>query len=124
MEVEEGSSGVGTGPECYYCLFQMPPPEYSTVYQHKLDEISQFRRELQVESSSCFSSFCSCFPFFSCSCLDQVEYEAEYERALVEVKEELREKEVKEGIVIRISSSSSKCYCHHYHRHPDCRVRT
>ena len=47
----------------------MPPPEYSTAYQTKLQQISQFRRELQVE------------------------YEAEYERALVEVKEELREKE-------------------------------
>ena len=47
----------------------MPPPDYSTVYQHKLEEINQFRRELQVE------------------------YQAEYERALVDVKEELIEKE-------------------------------
>ena len=49
--------------------FQMPPPDYSTVYQQKLEEINQFRRELQVE------------------------YQAEYERALVEVKEDLTEKE-------------------------------
>ena len=27
---------------------QMPPPEYSTAYQTKLDQISEFRRELQV----------------------------------------------------------------------------
>ena len=47
----------------------MPPPEYSTVFQQKLEEISQFRRELQVE------------------------YQAEYERALVEVKDELKETE-------------------------------
>ena len=47
----------------------MPPPDYSTVYQEKLEEINQFRRELQVE------------------------YQGEYERALVEVKEELIEKE-------------------------------
>ena len=47
----------------------MPPPDYSTVYQQKLEEINQFRRELQVE------------------------YQGEYERALVEVKEELIEKE-------------------------------
>lgn len=47
----------------------MPPPDYSTVYQHKLEEINQFRRELQVE------------------------YQAEYERALVDVKEDLIEKE-------------------------------
>ena len=47
----------------------MPPPDYSTVYQQKLEEINQFRRELQVE------------------------YQAEYERALVEVKEDLTEKE-------------------------------
>ena len=47
----------------------MPPPDYSTVYQQKLEEINQFRRELQVE------------------------YQAEYERALVDVKEELIEKE-------------------------------
>jgi hypothetical protein len=49
----------------------MPPPEYSTAYQGKLEEISQLRRELQVE------------------------YEAEYERALVEVKDQLREQEVR-----------------------------
>ena len=47
----------------------MPPPDYSTVYQQKLEEINQFRRELQVE------------------------YQGEYERALVEVKDELTEKE-------------------------------
>ena len=47
----------------------MPPPDYSTVYQEKLEEINQFRRELQVE------------------------YQAEYERALVDVKENLIEKE-------------------------------
>ena len=47
----------------------MPPPDYSTVYQEKLEEINQFRRELQVE------------------------YQGEYERALVEVKDELTEKE-------------------------------
>ena len=47
----------------------MPPPDYSTVYQQKLEEINQFRRELQVE------------------------YQGEYERALVDVKEELIEKE-------------------------------
>ena len=47
----------------------MPPPDYSTVYQQKLEEINQFRRELQVE------------------------YQAEYERALVDVKEDLIEKE-------------------------------
>ena len=47
----------------------MPPPDYSTVYQEKLEEINQFRRELQVE------------------------YQGEYERALVDVKEELIEKE-------------------------------
>ena len=47
----------------------MPPPDYSTVYQHKLEEINQFRRELQVE------------------------YQAEYERALVDVKDDLIEKE-------------------------------
>ena len=47
----------------------MPPPDYSTVYQHKLEEINQFRRELQVE------------------------YQAEYERSLVDVKEDLIEKE-------------------------------
>ena len=47
----------------------MPPPDYSTVYQEKLEQINQFRRELQVE------------------------YQGEYERALVEVKEELIEKE-------------------------------
>ena len=47
----------------------MPPPDYSTVYQHKLEEINQFRRELQVE------------------------YQAEYDRALVDVKEDLIEKE-------------------------------
>ena len=29
-------------------MLQMPPPEYSNVYQKKLEEISQFRRELQV----------------------------------------------------------------------------
>ena len=29
---------------------QMPPPEYSTAYQTKLDQISEFRRELQVTS--------------------------------------------------------------------------
>ena len=47
----------------------MPPPDYSTVYQQKLEEINTFRRELQVE------------------------YQGEYERALVDVKEELIEKE-------------------------------
>ena len=47
----------------------MPPPDYSTVYQQKLEELNQFRRELQVE------------------------YQGEYERALVDVKEELIEKE-------------------------------
>ena len=47
----------------------MPPPDYSTVYQEKLEVINQFRRELQVE------------------------YQGEYERALVDVKEELIEKE-------------------------------
>ena len=47
----------------------MPPPDYSTEFQQKLEEINQFRRELQVE------------------------YQGEYERALVEVKEELIEKE-------------------------------
>ena len=47
----------------------MPPPDYSTVYQQKLEEINQFRRELQVE------------------------YQGEYERALVDVKEDLIEKE-------------------------------
>ena len=47
----------------------MPPPDYSTVYQQKLEQINQFRRELQVE------------------------YQGEYERALVDVKEELIEKE-------------------------------
>ena len=47
----------------------MPPPDYSTVYQQKLEEINQFRRELQVE------------------------YQGEYERALGDVKEELIEKE-------------------------------
>ena len=26
----------------------MPPPEYSTAYQSKLEQISEFRRELQV----------------------------------------------------------------------------
>ena len=44
----------------------MPPPDYSTAFQLKLDQISHFRRELQVE------------------------YHAEYERALVEVKMRLR----------------------------------
>ena len=39
------------------------------MYQQKLEEINQFRRELQVE------------------------YQGEYERALVDVKEELIEKE-------------------------------
>ena len=48
---------------------KMPPPEYSSVFQQKLEEISAFRRELQVE------------------------YQGEYERALVEVKDELRETE-------------------------------
>ena len=47
----------------------MPPPDYSTAFQLKLDQISHFRRELQVE------------------------YHAEYERALVEVKDDLMEKE-------------------------------
>ena len=47
----------------------MPPPDYSTTFQLKLDEISTFRRELQGE------------------------YHAEYERALVDVKEDLMEKE-------------------------------
>lgn len=47
----------------------MPPPDYSTEFQQKLEEINQFRRELQVE------------------------YQAEYERALVDVKENLIEKE-------------------------------
>ena len=47
----------------------MPPPDYSTSFQVKLDEISHFRRELQVE------------------------YQAEYQRALVEVKDDLMEKE-------------------------------
>ena len=47
----------------------MPPPDYSTTFQLKLDEISTFRRELQVE------------------------YHAEYERALVDVKEDLMEKD-------------------------------
>ena len=47
----------------------MPPPDYSTDFQQKLEEINQFRRELQVE------------------------YQAEYERALVDVKDNLIEKE-------------------------------
>ena len=47
----------------------MPPPDYSTAFQLKLDQISHFRRELQVE------------------------YHAEYERSLVEVKDDLMEKE-------------------------------
>ena len=47
----------------------MPPPDYSTDFQQKLEEINQLRRELQVE------------------------YQAEYERALVDVKDNLIEKE-------------------------------
>ena len=65
----------------FYCLsalvysfkllftLQMPPPEYSTVFQCKLEEISALRRELQVE------------------------YRKEYEAALVDVKDALRETE-------------------------------
>ena len=71
----------------------MPPPEYSTAYQTKLEQISEFRRVLQVFSASlCLSSVV--IANISKETV-QVEYEAEYERALVDVKDELREKEVK-----------------------------
>ena len=70
----------------------MPPPEYSTAYQTKLEQISEFRRVLQVFSASlCLSSVVAHISKETV----QVEYEAEYERALVDVKDELREKEVK-----------------------------
>lgn len=49
--------------------FQIPPPEYPKVYQEKLKEMEEKRRALQAK------------------------HEDEYQKALVAVKDELREKE-------------------------------
>ena len=65
----------------------MPPPDYSTSFQRKLDQISHFRRELQVSVNMQTSMI------LQQGALLQVEYHAEYERALVDVKEDLRETE-------------------------------
>ena len=67
----------------------MPPPDYSTAFQLKLDQISSFRRELQV---STIVLYCTVYCVLYCTVL-QVEYHAEYERALTEVKDELMAKE-------------------------------
>ena len=77
----------------------MPPPDYSTAFQLKLDQISSFRRELQVSTivlyctvlciARCTVPYCT---VLFCIVL-QVEYHAEYERALTEVKDELMAKE-------------------------------
>lgn len=50
----------------------MPPPEYSRTYQNRLKEMEEQRRKVQLE------------------------HEKEYERALVEVKDTIREKETDE----------------------------
>ena len=49
--------------------FQMPPPEYPKHYQNKLEDMEVQRRKVQAK------------------------HEIEYQKALVEVKEEIREKE-------------------------------
>ena len=70
----------------------MPPPDYSTAFQLKLDQISSFRRELQVSTTVLYCTvLCMCTVLY-CTVL-QVEYHAEYERALTEVKDELMAKE-------------------------------
>ena len=68
----------------------MPPPDYSTAFQLKLDQISSFRRELQVSTTVLYCTVLYCVLY--CTVL-QVEYHAEYERALTEVKDELMAKE-------------------------------
>ena len=69
----------------------MPPPDYSTAFQLKLDQISSFRRELQVSTTVLYCACVLCTVLY-CTVL-QVEYHAEYERALTEVKDELMAKE-------------------------------
>ena len=64
----------------------MPPPDYSTSFQLKLDQISHFRRELQVLPLCRHHDNATMH-------VTQVEYHAEYERALVDVKDDLRETE-------------------------------
>ena len=70
----------------------MPPPDYSTAFQLKLDQISSFRRELQVSTFVLYCTVLYCTVHVYCTVL-QVEYHAEYERALTEVKDELMAKE-------------------------------
>ena len=48
---------------------QIPPPEFPRTYQNQLEEMEDQRRKIQVD------------------------HEIEYQKALVEIKEEIREKE-------------------------------
>ena len=50
-------------------MLQIPPQEYPSVYQDKLEQMEERRRQIQED------------------------HELDYQKALVQIKEELREKE-------------------------------